>query len=163
MSFPIPGNSTYPLHKSINTFSFYIYMCRWHNLHKHTHAHTELQNWKKKFPQQQADIFYQNSPRDKCAEITHFQGFSAPVEWLPNIPVSLVTFTVQSHQPKPTSFSCIWPKSSHAASPQFFPWISKALVCKSTTYTDHNLYFWHFWFSYSVLTKQSMQSACTFQ
>lgn len=152
MSFPISGNCIYPLYKSINTFSFYIYMCGWHNLHKHTHMHTQnCRTGKKIFPQQQADIFYQNYPRDKCARITHFQGLSAPVERLPHIPVSLTPCTVQPHQPKPTCFSCIWPRSSCAASPQYFPGISKALICKSTTYTDLSI--GHLQSSYSVLTK----------
>lgn len=115
MSFPIPGNGTYPLYKSINTFSFYIYMCRWHNLHKHTHMHTQNCRTEKNISSATGWHIYQNPPRDNCAEIIHFQGLSAPAEWLPNIPVSWTSCAVQSHQPKPKCFSCIWPKSSHAA------------------------------------------------
>lgn len=48
MSFPISGNCINPLYKSINTFSFYIYICGWHNLHKQTHMHTQSCRTEKK-------------------------------------------------------------------------------------------------------------------
>lgn len=46
--------------------------------HTHIYTHTELKK-KNKIPQQQADIFYQNFLREKCAQITRFQELSACV------------------------------------------------------------------------------------
>lgn len=70
---------------------------------------------------------------DKYAQIPHFQGLSASVEWIPRILAPLIACTMQSYQPKPTSFSFTWPSRSCAVSPQYLPHISKAPIHKSTT------------------------------
>lgn len=99
------------------------------NTHICTHNTAEL---KKKILLSDRLTCFIKTFRQICTD-PHFQKLSASVEWIPCTLAPLIVCTMQSYQPKPTSFSFIWPSRSCAVSPQYLPHISKAPIHKSTT------------------------------